>query len=123
VFVFQYVPRRNRSNQKRLCLKRDESHECKTASVIAAITSRTNQHTWFCYAVQGFSERSPILTIISDIIGPGEAVPDVIVQWMVAGTSPCANEAGRELPTIGHYKFAACSRPGGGDLNALVVRP
>jgi len=68
VFVFQCVARRNRYNQKRLCLKRDVSHECKTASVIAAITYRTNQHTWFCNAVQGFSEPSPVLTIIRHIL-------------------------------------------------------
>ena len=28
---------------------------------------------------------------------------------MVVGRSPCANEAGRDLQTFGHYKFAACS--------------
>jgi len=123
VFVFQCVPRRTRSNQKRLCLNRDVSHECKAPSQTTEITSRTNHHTWFCNAVQSFSQRSPLINIRSRIIGPVDAVSDVIVQWMVPGTSPCANEAGRELQTFGHFKLGDCSRPGGGDLNALVVRP
>jgi len=77
--------------------------------VIAAITSRTNQHTWFRKSVQGFLQRSPLISILSHIIGPGDAVQVVSIQWMVVGRSPCANEPGRDLQTFGHYKFAACS--------------
>ena len=109
MFVLQCVPRRTRSNQNRPCLNRAENHECRSPSVIAAITSRTNQHTWFCNPVQGFLQRSPLLRILSHIIGPGDAVQVVSIQWMVVGRSPGANEAGRDLQTFGHYKFAACS--------------
>jgi len=109
MFVLQCVPRRTRSNQKRPCLNRAQDHECTSRSVIAAITSRTNQHTWFCKSVRGFLQRSPIITILSHIIGPGDAAQVVSIQWMVVGRSPCANEAGRDLQTFGHYKFAACS--------------
>jgi len=109
MFVLQCAPRRTRSNQKRPCLNRAQNHECKSPSVIASITSRTNQHTWFGKSVQGFLHRSPLKTILSHIIGPDHAVQVVSIQWMVVSRSPCANEAGRDLQTFGHYKFAACS--------------
>jgi len=133
MFVLQWVPRRTRSNQKRPCLNRAQNHECRSPSVIAAITSRTNQHTWFCKSVQGFLERSPLISILSHIIGPGDAVEVLSIQWMVVGRSPCADEAGRDLQIFGHHKLAACSearrwgsarpyrRPWAGDLGARTV--
>jgi len=74
MIVLQCVPRWTRSNQKRPCLKKAQTHECISPSVIAAITSRTNQHTWFCESVQGFLQRSPDISILGHIIGPGVAV-------------------------------------------------
>jgi len=125
-FGLQYVPRRTGSNQKRPCLNRAQHHECRSPSVIAAITSRTNQHTWFCKLLPDFLRRSPLITTPSHIIGPGNAVRVVIIQWMVAGRSPCAKEAGRDLQTFGHHKFAACSearRWGSGSFCCEAVSP
>jgi len=79
MFVLPCVPRRTRSNQKRPCLKKAQIYECISPSVIAAITSRTNQHTWFCKSVQGFLQRSPVISILSHIIGPGVAVQVVSI--------------------------------------------
>jgi len=109
MFVLQCVSRRTRSIQKRPCPIRAQNHACRSPFVIAAITSRTNQHTWFCKSMKGFLQRSPVITFLSHIIGPGDAVQVVSTQWMVVGWSFCRSEAGRDLQIFGHYRFAACS--------------